>query len=431
MHVWLITIGEPLPTDGNGGDRLLRAGTLAMMLAKGGHEVVWWSSTFDHVRKQQRFATDTTLHLESGVLLKLLHGCGYTHNKSLLRMIDHTILARKFSCQAEEMHCPHVILCSLPPLELPIAVTSYGKLHGVPVILDVRDLWPDIFLEVVPRWLRPLMKLGLTPIWRQARTACQNAFAITGNSPGFVEWGLRRAQRSATDLDHYFPFGYAIPMLTDGERESTNYFWSKYALHEGDAEFTVCFFGTFSNQFDLEAVIDSAIMLQAEGAGVRFVLCGAGERLKALKTRARGCNSVIFPGWVGRAEIWTLMALSDVGIAPYRNHAGFVDNLPNKPIEYMAGGLPVVSGLHGYLEEFLDHNQCGVNYTLGDARSLRDVIVCLKENRAQVRMMSKKACQVFSEKFDAEKVYGKMMVYLRDVIAAYSVRSMLRKDHEN
>lgn len=428
MRIWLVTIGEPLPTDGTGGDRLYRAGILATMLARSGHEVVWWSSTFDHVRKRQRFSTDTMLRQESGVLLKLLHGCGYARNVSLRRLVDHAILARKFTRQAEGMPRPDVILCSLPPLELPVAVTRYGKAYGVPVVVDVRDLWPDIFLELVPRWLLPLFNLGLAPMWRQARMACRNAFAITGNAPGFVEWGLGRAQRSATDLDRYFPFGYAAPMLTDDERESANSFWSKYGLKGGDAEFTVCFFGVFSNQFDLETVIDAALMLEAEGAGVRFILCGTGERLEALKNRAGGSQAVIFPGWVGRAEIWALMALSDVGIAPYRNHAGFVGNLPNKPIEYMAGGLPVVSGLQGYLEELLDRNQCGVSYSPGDARALRDVIIRLMGDGAQVTMMSTNARRVFSEKFDADKVYGEMITYLQDVVAAYSAQSYSQEE---
>jgi hypothetical protein len=53
MRVWLITVGEPLPLDGPG-ERMLRTGILAAFLAARGHEVVWWSSSFDHVRKRQR-----------------------------------------------------------------------------------------------------------------------------------------------------------------------------------------------------------------------------------------------------------------------------------------------------------------------------------------------------------------------------------------
>ena len=43
MRIWLITVGEPLPTDG--AERLLRAGILADMLSAKGHDVVFWTST--------------------------------------------------------------------------------------------------------------------------------------------------------------------------------------------------------------------------------------------------------------------------------------------------------------------------------------------------------------------------------------------------
>src|SRR6185503_20791356 len=99
VRVWLVTIGEPLPSDGPN-ERLLRAGILANELSKRSHEVVWWSSTFDHVRKKQRFREDTDLTLPNGVLLRLLHGCGYARNVSLRRLLDHAQLAYKFENKA-------------------------------------------------------------------------------------------------------------------------------------------------------------------------------------------------------------------------------------------------------------------------------------------------------------------------------------------
>lgn len=420
MRVWLITIGEPLPIDGSGGERLYRAGILAGMLAKSGVEVVWWTSTFDHVRKRQRFPTDISIPLESGVLLKLIHGCGYKKNISIKRLVDHSILAWKFRRQAANMELPDVILCSLPSLELPVVAIAYGRSYNVPVIIDVRDLWPDIFLEIAPTWLRPFFNLGLAPMWLQANFACKNAYAITGNAPGFVEWGLERANRAPTSLDRHFPFGYETPKLSKDEQRSASQFWANYGLAGGDGKLTICFFGAFSNQFDLETVVDAALILEAEGVDVRFVLCGTGENLGALKIRAKGSPSIVFPGWVGRAEIWSLMALSDIGIAPYKNHIGFLGNLPNKPIEYMAGGLPVLSGLHGYLEELLETNECGLNYELSDPLALRDAIKSLVANREQISVMSANAQKLFAEHFSAEIVYEGMIAYLKNVVAMHS-----------
>src|SRR5207247_1738128 len=123
MHVWLVTVGEPLPTDG-ANDRLLRAGILADLLHRRGHTVVWWTSTFDHVRKRHRFDADTIRDLEPGYRLVLLHGTGYTKNVSLRRIADHRATARAFTRLAEAQDRPDVILCSLPTLELSAAATD-------------------------------------------------------------------------------------------------------------------------------------------------------------------------------------------------------------------------------------------------------------------------------------------------------------------
>jgi len=421
VKIWLVTIGEPLPTDGSGKDRLYRTGILANMLAKNGHEVVWWSSTFDHVRKRQRFSRNKTIHLDTGVVLTLLHGYGYKRNVSLLRLLDHAMLAWKFSCKAREMVCPDLILCSLPSLELPVAVTRYGKTHDVPVVLDVRDLWPDIFLDVVPSWARGLMKVALSPYWRMTREVCRDAFCITGNVPAFVAWGLSHAKRNPTQYDRFFPFAYVSSPLSDEDMDHAVKFWRNYGLEKGGGEFALCFFGSFSNQFDLETVVDAALLLEAEGRKVRFVLCGTGERLESLRKRAGHSQAILFPGWIDSAKIRALMDITSVGLAPYKHNAGFSDSMPNKSIEYLAGGLPVVTCLRGYLSEFIVLHKCGVTYQAGNPRALSDVIIGLMEkNSVQVTMMSKNANRVFLERFDADKVYGEMMVYFQSVVAAYS-----------
>src|SRR5215470_8360347 len=113
MRIWLLTIGEPLPTDGCA-ERLLRTGILAEILASRGHKVVWWTSTFDHARKRQRFDNDTTISLAANHTLRLLHGPSYARNVSVKRWFNHRRLARKFSRQAAaEQNQPDLILCSL------------------------------------------------------------------------------------------------------------------------------------------------------------------------------------------------------------------------------------------------------------------------------------------------------------------------------
>jgi hypothetical protein len=126
LRIWLITIGEPLPIDG-ANDRLHRSGMLAILLVSKGHEVVWWTSTFDHARKKQRFNIDTSIEINDCFNIRLLRSVNYKKNMSINRIINHYMLARKFSKLARLESRPDIILCSFPPIELSVVATRYGK----------------------------------------------------------------------------------------------------------------------------------------------------------------------------------------------------------------------------------------------------------------------------------------------------------------
>lgn len=412
MRVWLATVGEPLPTD-EGTSRLLRAGIIANQLARRGHQVLWWTSSFDHFRKRQRVKCDTSILLKNGVELRILYGRGYQRNVSLSRFLDHTQVARSFLSQAPDVPLPDIILCSYPTIELALACTRFGREYGIPVILDIRDLWPDIFLDLTPKWASPIIRLLLEPMWRQAREACSNASAICATSPRFVEWGVEHAGRSLSEFDRDFPLGYVDVEPLPAQLAEAKSYWNDLGVKDDSGVFTACFFGTMGRQFDLETVIDAARLLELQGAPqIRFVLCGAGDRLDNLRRRAAGLESVLLPGWVDAPKIWMLMRMSQVGLAPYLNNAGFSDNFPNKTIEYMSAGLPVVSSLHGYYKKFLQEQRIGVSYAYREPDELADLLVKLVSDPGGINAMSGRAKAIFSECFEADTVYGHMIDYL-------------------
>lgn len=419
VRVWLIKSGEPLAID-PGMTRLHRMGTLANLLAERGHEVVLWTSTFDHYHKRQRAENDTHVTLSNGVQLYLLRGCGYRRNVSVARVREHRMVAKRFMQHAEREELPDIILCAFPTLESSVAATAFGKANGVPVVVDIRDLWPDLFLDLVPRWSRPIARLLLTPMWQQARRACRDATAISGTSRQFVEWGLRLAQRERTELDRDFPFGYFSAPPSPDHMSDAQRFWAEHGVHADDSEFTICFFGALGRQFELDAVVRAARLLKQRGANVRFILCGAGENLERLRALAADLPSVQLPGWVSAPQIWALMRMSDAGLAPYLDKAGFSANFPNKTIEYLSAGLPVVSSLRGEFHDFLQKARCGVTYDAQDAVALADTLEALAADPERVRAMSQAGAAIFEERFVAERVYTSMIDYLEHVASRHS-----------
>ena len=411
MKIWLLKAGEPLPIEGSN-VRLYRTGMLAEALAGRGHHVTWWTSTVDHVTKRHRFARTTRCTVNERIDIILLKSFLYKRNVSFSRLLNHTREARLFLDHAMKCERPDIIVSSLPTLEFCRAAVRYGQAQKIPVVLDIRDLWPDIFGELGPSVLRPLISIFLKYWVRIAKEACGGATAITGITPEFVNWGVKHANRVKNEFDQCFPHGYSKNTFSRQEIEASEIRWKGLGIVPDKERFIACFFGNFGRQFELETVITAAHRIRADAHNILFVLCGSGDSWEQYKRQAEGSDNIIFPGRVNACDIQTLMKMSFVGLAPYRSNRGFVTNLPNKPIEYMSVGLPVVSSLQGTLKELLEMNNCGVTYDNGDAEGLKRVLIDLRDNQQLLKSLSSNAYKLYSDNYTTEKVYGNLCAYL-------------------
>lgn len=414
MHIWLITVGEPLPCDGSN-ERLYRTGMLANLLVEKGHNVLWWTSTFNHTKKKQRFKSDTLINISGKFKISLLYSIHYKKNISIKRVINHYAIARRFKKISISKKPPDIILSSLPTIELSLAATEYGKSRNIPVVLDMRDMWPDIFVGRAPNCCRWLLRRLLTYMFHQMKVACREATAITGITPGYVEWGLRYAGRNSTRFDKDFPMGYSEESPMQEKIKDAESFWQKHGISSNSDEFIVCLFSSMVRQFELETVIDVARRLEKTCRRFRFVFCGSGDALEYFIKVAKGCGTVLFPGWVNKPEIWTLMRIARVGLAPYRSTEDFIISIPNKAIEYMSAGLPVVSSLRDTLQELLAKHEAGVTYENNNPDNLFSILCDLYDHPEKLAIMSKNSHALFKERFVAEKVYSNMNDYLEQI----------------
>jgi glycosyltransferase involved in cell wall biosynthesis len=366
------------------------------------------------MRRKQRYTADTTIKQSRNLAIRLLYAEGYAKSVSLQRLKHQNRTARRFASLARNETKPDAVLCSWPTIELAEAAVAYGKQQEVPVVLDVRDLWPDLFVDLAPSPLRWLARLGLTRQFNQAREVLLSADAIIGTTQEYVNWGLRHAGRPATALDRPFSMAYRSVVPSEAAQREARIFWRQHGVR-ADGDFNVCFFGTIGRHFDLDTVVKAAQQLHAKRSNVRFILCGAGDGLAKLQNEASHCPNIVFPGWIGSAEIWQLMQMSAVGLAPYQNSANFVANLPNKPIEYLSAGLPVVSALQGVLARTLSQHDCGFTYCDGDVQALVGTLTTLSQDNERLDALSRNAAALFKSEFDAENVYTQLGKYLSKV----------------
>jgi len=412
MHVWIIEATEPLPfIDTNYRD--FRCGILAQELVARGHAVIWWTSTFDHFTKRHRFSP-RVIEVLPGLQIIFLYGPGYGRNNSPKRFLHHRVVARNFFQEAAACNKPDIVFCCLPTLELAEQAVIYGQRNGVPVLIDVRDLWPDHYLTLVPQRLRSLFRLVIFSEFHRARRLLKAATGITAISNTFLDWALKHAGRTRRQTDGVFPIGYpcVLSSLETQIAAKREELVSLYKLRPEDL--IVTFVGTFSLSFDLETVIEAARILdQAEHDDIKFVFVGDGGNSPQLRARARGLGNAIFTGWFDQVSILAMLSLSSVGLAPYRNDASM--SLPNKPFEYMAAGLPILSSLRGELATLIHEEQIGLQYQAGNVASLIEKIRWLAANPDARREMGMRARKLFEERFSAEVIYPRLVRHLEGV----------------
>jgi glycosyltransferase involved in cell wall biosynthesis len=402
--------------------KLLRTARLAGVLRSLGHEVVWWTSAFDHFKKRHRVETDLASAEWEGGQIRLLRGAGYRRNVSFRRFRDHAQVAAKFAALAPTEPRPDVILASLPTVELAHEAVRFGATHDVPVVVDVRDPWPDAIVDLLPEALRPVGRLALWPMRRRARAALRECASIVGISPGYLSWAHRVARRAPGATDVVVPIGYVSPT---GDPQSQDAAARRMANMGVDARKKICWYvGSFGKTSDLDPVLRAARAIASHGRDdIQFVISGEGELAGRWKRAAEGLPNVVFTGWIDENEALWLGRRAAIGLQAYAQ--GAPQALPNKLFEYMSAGVPILSSLRGESEEFLARHDCGITYRAGDPKDCLEKLLALLNDEARSKSMGARARTVFAAEYDGRSVLPSLARHLERVVRSRRDRGAL------
>lgn len=402
MNIWLLQASEPMPVV-NSGERLFRMGMIAEELNKRGHNITWFSNTFDHFKKEQIYDRDTIVKVSENYLIYLFHAPKYKRNISLSRIINHKVIALKFRKTSKKLEKPDLIYASFPTIDYAEEAVKYGKKNNIPVIVDIRDLWPDIFNHNLPKALRIVALPYIKLMNFKTKKLLKNAFAINANCENVLKWALEKGNRKKDKYDRYFYIGYDKQDDIKIEKDE------KMDLNK----FNISFFATINNQFDYDKIIDFANKLNKKTSNIVINICGDGPQFYVLKKKIKDIHNIRLLGWTEKAKLTYILKNSKLGLAPYKNTFDFQLGVSNKFAEYISYGLPVIMTSEGYMKSLLEKNKCGI--ATQDVDKLVDFVVKLKDNKDIYNEMSKNAINLYNQNFVAKDIYEKLVDYLEEV----------------
>ena len=415
LTVWLLQTGEPLLSDA-GDPRPMRAMNLANALVEAGHHVVLWSSAFYHQEKRHRSHDARRIVISPQLEIRLVPSPGYARNIGPGRLWDHAVLGYRLKqLLKRETAVPDAAFIGYPPIETAAVMTRWLSSRGVPSLIDVKDQWPTIFTKALPAILRPLGEVLLLPYFHLGKRAMRDATGIVAMAEGFLQWALAFSGRTRSGADRVAYLTTPAGQVSAADLQSARAGWDALGV-VADGRARVCFVGSHSQAFDMAPVADAAKIFCARDRRCEFVICGDGDNTAQWRSLMSGAPNVVFPGWVDRPQIEALAERSVAALAPYHNTEDFMMSVPNKVIDSLALGLPVISPLQGEVARLIALHGVGLNYGAGTGLSLAQCLDRLLEDPVWRQNAASNASRLYRDEFSFDIVYGGLVHHLEALV---------------
>ena len=399
MNIWLFRWDEPLPFDQSA--RLRRAGLLATELLSRGHQVIWWTTNFNHFAKKLAFKPDEVLQFKDNLTIVALKSLTYKKNASLVRLFSQRVSARHFQIMQGQFARPDIMIVHYPAIDLAFSAVRFAIKHKIPVIVDVRDMWPDTFIRLLPALIRPLVKLFLWRSFKMKKYIFCQADVLLSMSNDVLGWAVRTSNRSKGDLDGVFYLGAPRGSMNEDDVRPEIRQW----LMEHQQCFVCAYIGTFGKSYSLLSVVEAAkLLMQSGDQSIAFILAGDGPDFASVRQAAAGLESVFLPGWINSSEAAAILQQSKVALIPI-NDTTPEGVMCNKLFDYASHGVPVISSVDGEMRAFIDLHRIGLYYQDKQVDQLILAIRALQQDPEKTAEMAGESQKIYDEILDADKIY--------------------------
>ena len=325
--------------------------------------------------------------------------------------MDHAQVRRAFQRLAPKQPRPDVILCAWPTIDLAYGAVQFGRAHNIPVVLDIRDLWPDIFYERITAKTGLPFKGYFFPWERMGKHAMREADAVLSITTGMLEWGQKRFARETNPLDRvFYQSQSAVPVDEDMA------FWQGKGVDLDSPKTRLVWAGTLISNLDIQTLLAAIEALPKTAAKeLEFVFCGSGDLTPRIEAMAARLPHVVFGGWASQGALAALYARSHIGIMCYLDRFDFQLSIPNKVADFTRSGLHILTNLTGEMQRVLGPEGLLIPYPTGEVDALRIKLEEIATDPATYRAPAQGARALFDRLFDAGAVMPEFAAYMEQI----------------
>jgi len=303
---------------------------------------------------------------------------------------------------------PDIVFASSTPLTVGIPGYLAARLKKVPFVFEVRDIWPESFIQ--SGWVTG-EELSIKLMEKLEKFCYRNAQKILLVSKGFEESLIKRGvprEKIRTIL-----------LGADGsifENIKPDYaFLDKYNLK---GKKIAVFTGAHGKANGLDYVINAAEYSKHRN-DIAYLLIGTGgekEKLKDL-AKSKGLTNIVFADPVSKERLVGVLAVCHIGLMILKhNPGGFRPVTPNKIFDYMFVGIPSIVNFTGPTIDMIKEDNSGVFADGTKPQELAEQVIMFVDNPAKAKQMGENGRKAALQKYDRKIIAAQLMEIFQEAI---------------
>lgn len=313
---------------------------------------------------------------------------------TLMRMVSNLSFAVTSVFSSFKAGGIDVVITTSPPPLISLSGWLIARLKRAKLVYDVRDIWPDVALEMnsfsegsvfckVFRWITSFMY--------------KHADMVTTVSPGKVEKICGKLPEDRRNKVYLIGNGFDESVLNGEIDESVV---QKYEL---DKKFSCVYIGNIGLAQGLDSLLDLAA--KTTHRDVQFLVFGMGAEREMLEQRAKreGLNNVRFCGVLPHEKVFTVLKYAKLSYIPLKN-ANMKDSVPTKIYEALGLGCPVLLVAEGDSCNIVHESEFGRCISPDNIELLPTTFDNNVENYEKLMKHQTYAMQLMKSKYSRQKI---------------------------
>jgi glycosyltransferase involved in cell wall biosynthesis len=405
-RIWIIDPYSDIPQIGWRDGRYF---SMAKILSENNYDVNLFVSNVSH-RSKIVINNIENIKINENFNIVVIPSSTYSGHISFQRIKYEMLFAKNVAINKNDIPLPNYIILKEPALFMFNHLEPLFKISNAKLILDIMDLWPELFSIKLPKIFRWMSSLLFLPFfWKRAKII-KFASALMAVSPDYLKIGTNINKRAPSEVIYW---GCSFDLINKlANKKDQNLLFKLGLPVKKSTDIWGIYAGTLGESYDISSLILAAKSLSNSYSQLKIIIAGAGPLEGLVLSSERETSNIFYLGNLQSEELYELFGFCDFGFSTYSESSTV--SMPIKCFDYFAAGLPLVNSLKRNLGSLIVHNNLGYQYQASNAKSLELTLERLIKEFDQLKFV-KNNCLELGAKFDNSIQYKNFLNFIKKI----------------